>query len=537
MKFRRSRSPHTQTAEADRSGSTRREFLGRVSAGAAGAAVLGTLGGMQAVAADEVVASTSPLQFGRLFPKLPPFAPGPILTSTKLNDALVAMSKPGGVLDAQDDLSKGPILLITDPTLSLNNPNNPTHTAGTTFMGQFMDHDVTFDIGSPLGIPTAPESSTNGRTPAFDLDSVYGLGPTGSPLLYNPGDPAKLRIESGGLFEDVPRAADNSAIIADPRNDENIIIAGLQCAFILFHNHAVDVVRAQGPISDAQAFVAARRLTTWHYHWMIVHEFLPLFIGQATVDAILSQGRRFYTPPVGQAFIPVEFQGAAYRFGHSMVRPSYRANFTGMNGNPFFGFIFDPVAEQANPSDPDDLSGNARAPRRFVGWHTFFDFGEPVPVVRPNKMIDRRLSTPLFNLPLQAIASHAPPLVLPLRTLLRHITWSLPSGQSIASAIGAHRLTPSDLNELKDYGLDLNKNTPLFYYVLAEAELMENGLHLGPVGGTIVGEVILGLLQTDPASYLVQQPSWTPTLPAAYSNDGGFRMIDFLAFAGVDAQR
>ena len=98
-------------------------------------------------------------------------------------------------------------------------------------------------------------------------------------------------------------------------------------------------------------------------------------------------------------------------------------------------------------------------------------------------------------------------------------------------------MPPNDLNELKDYGLDLNKNTPLFYYVLAEAELVENGLHLGPVGGTIVGEVILGLLQTDPASYLVQQPSWTPTLPAAHSTDGGFRMIDFLAFAGVDAQR
>ena len=325
-----------------------------------GAAVLGTLGGMQAVAADEVVATTSPMRFGRMFPKLPPFAPGPILTSTKLQDALVDIAKPGGVLDAKDNLAAGPILLITDPTLSLNNPNNPTHTAGTTFMGQFMDHDVTFDIGSPLGVPTAPESSTNGRTPAFDLDSVYGLGTHGFADAVRPGDPVKLRIESGGLFEDVPRTADNTAIIADPRNDENIIIAGLQCAFILFHNHAVDVVRAQGPISDAQAFVEARRLTTWHYHWMIVHEFLPLFIGTANLATIQSQGRRFYTPPVGQAFIPVEFQGAAYRFGHSMVRPSYRANFTGLNGGQFFGLIFDPAAEQANPSDPDDLSGNVQ---------------------------------------------------------------------------------------------------------------------------------------------------------------------------------
>jgi hypothetical protein len=470
-----------------------------------------------------------------MFPNLPPFAPGPILTSAKLRDALVDIAKPGGLLDAQDNLAAGPILLITDPNLSLNNRNNPTHTAGTTFVGQFMDHDVTFDTSSPLGIPTAPESSPNGRTPAFDLDTVYGLGPTASAFLYDPSDPVKLRIENGGIHEDLPRTADNTAIIGDPRNDENIIIAGLHCAFILFHNHAVDYVRAHGVSNDGLAFTQARQLTTWHYHWTIVHEFLPLFVGQPIVERILSQGRRFYTPPVGGAFIPVEFQAAAYRFGHSMVRPSYRANFTGQSGGEFFGLVFDPAAEQANPADPDDLSGHARAPRRFVGWHTFFDFGDGR--VKPNKVIDRRLSTPLFDLPLQAIASHDQPTVLPQRTLLRHVTWSLPSGQSVADAIGVRRLLPPQLNELKGYGLDLDKNTPLFYYVLAEAELVENGLRLGPVGGTIVGEVILGLLQTDPASYLTLNPSWTPTLPAAYSTDGGFRMIDFLAFAGVDAQR
>jgi hypothetical protein len=537
MKFPRSTSRRAEHVGAPSSVSTRREFLGRVGAGAAGAAVLGTLGGIDAVAAAEVVPSTSPLRFGRMFPKLPPFAPTPILTSAKLKDALVDIAKPGGLLDAQDDLTQGPIRLITEANLSLNNRNNPTHTAGTTFMGQFMDHDMTFDIGSPLGIPTDPESATNGRTPTFDLDSVYGFGPTGSPQLYGQdGDPVKLKIEFGGLHEDLPRNPDNSAIIADPRNDENIIIAGLQCAFILFHNHAVDVVRGQGVSDNAQAFAQARQLTTWHYHWMIVHEFLPLFIGPSMVNAITTQGRRFYKPALGQAFIPVEFQGSVYRFGHSMVRPSYRANFTGgPGGTEFFGLIFDPAAEQANPSDPDDLSGRARAPRRFVGWHTFFDFGDGR--VKPNKTIDRRLSTPLFNLPLTAIASGDPPPVLPERTLLRHITWSLPSGQSVAQAIGVQRIPPNNFNELKDYGLDLTRNTPLFYYALAEAELLENGLHLGPVGGTIVGEVILGLLQTDPASYLVANPSWTPTLPAKYSTDGGFRMIDFLAFAGVDAQR
>ena len=240
-------------------------------------------------------------------------------------------------------------------------------------MGQFFDHDMTFDTTSRLGITTAPEQTVNARTPSLDLDSVYGNGPFGSPQLYDSRDRAKLRIESGGLFEDVPRQG-NAAVIADPRNDENVMIAGLQTAFIRFHNNMVDLVREDDRRMDSsRAFSEARRLTTWHYHWLILKEFLPQFVGQARVDSAL-RFRRFYRPSVGQAFMPVEFQGACYRFGHSMVRPSYRANLAGDNGAAFFGMIFDPAGE--GQADPVDLRGNARAPRRFIGWQTFFDFGD-----------------------------------------------------------------------------------------------------------------------------------------------------------------
>jgi Animal haem peroxidase len=505
----------------------RRGFLKRLGLGAGAVAVGGGISGslagpMTAAPAQSRFVLTGSQHFGRIFRRLEPFAPA----SRGVTRSLLALGALGGLLDAADQLSAGPVTLITDPNLSVNNPDNPTHTAGTTFFGQFVDHDISFDTGSTLGIPTEPLTSPNGRTPSLDLDSVYGGGPAGSPALYDTSnDPAKLLIDTGGIFEDLPRLVDGTAIIGDPRNDEHMVIAGLQCAFILFHNKAVDYVREKGAHTWQHAFAQARRLTTWHYQWLVLHEFLPLVAGQAMVDDVMTHGRRFYTVEVGKAIMPVEFAGACYRFGHSMIRPSYRANLKGDQGNPFFGFIFDPWQNGAS-HDPTDLRGGFRAPRRFIGWQTFFDFGDGQ--VKRNKRIDTRISTPLFTLPLGAIASHDQPTVLPQRTLLRHLTWSLPSGQSIAAAMGIDPIRKQDLRELKPYGFD--KSTPLWYYALKEAQLLEDGLHLGPVAGRIVAEVLIGLLQADPNSYLVAQPTWRPTFGPA----GTFRMTDFLTFAGVD---
>ena len=503
---------------------SRRGFLVRAGIGAGAVAAGGGISGTLAPAvlgapARSRFVTTDAQHFGRIFPNLSAFAPA----NSGVTKNLLALGAQGGLLDAQDQLSAGPVALITNPALSVNNPDNPTHTAGTTFVGQFIDHDVTFDTSSTLGVPTEPLTSPNGRTPSLDLDSVYGGGPVASPALYDPQHPGKLLIGSGGIFEDLPRMSDGTAIVGDPRNDENMMIAGLHCAFILFHNRAVD--EAHG--TSQQRFAQARQLTTWHYHWMVLHEFLPLFVGQAMVDDVLANGRRFYTVKLGQAFMPVEFQGACYRFGHSMVRPSYRANLKGDNGNPFFGFIFDPGQNDVTP-DPSDLRGiGAHAPRRFIGWQTFFDFGDGQ--VKRNKRVDTHISTPLFTLPLGAIASHDQPTVLPQRNLLRQLTWSMPSGQSIAGMMGVPALSKSDLSELKPYGFDTS--TPLWYYALKEAQVMEDGLHLGPVAGRIVAEVLIGLLQSDPNSYVVKQPNWQPTL----QNPGsGFRMTDFLTYAGVD---
>jgi len=466
-----------------------------------------------------------PDTFGRIF-FLPPFAaPSPDITS-----ALLELGKRGGLMDARDDLGAGPIALIVDPALSGNNRDNDHHTAGLTFFGQFLDHDMTFDATSRLGQPTSPRSVPNGRSAYFDLDSVYGDGPAGSPLLYDPADRAKFRLESGGRFDDLPRDRSGTAIIADPRNDENLIIAGLHIAFLRFHNHAVDIVRRDHltwAVDDV--FAAARRFTTWHYQWVILREVLPLFVGSSVVDQVMTQGPQFYGPAVGRAFIPVDFQ-IVYRFGHSMVRPSYRANFTGDDGAPFFAMVFEP----GTGGEPRDLRGGLRASHRFVGWQTFFRFPGFEDDVRPNKRIDTRLSTPLFDLPLGAIPAGTPPTSLAQRNLLRHLTWRIPSGQSIASAIAAPMLTDSDLNELSAIHPRFLTSTPLWYYVLKEAEIFEDGRQLGPVGGRIVAEVFIGLLRTDPEGFLTRQPDFTPSLG---NRPGEFHITDFLTFAGVGDKR
>src|SRR5215510_10123694 len=507
-----------------KSGVNRREFLGALSGGAVAPAMLGF--GPPARAASMEDALEKLLKgrhvirsdrFGRLFPNLPPFA----TASPALETALRELGKKGGLMDAADPLEgdpKRPVLLITEvgqtdaagvvhPDLSANNRNNPTHTAGTTFDGQFIDHDITFDTTSALGVATDPAYSPNARTPSLDLDSVYGQGPVASPQLYDPADQDKLRIDFGGLFEDLPRVdgGSNTAMIPDPRNDENLMIAGLQCAFILFHNNAVDWARDRG-YKGGSTFDQARRLTTWHYHWMVVHEFLPQIVGQSMVDDVLRRGRRFYKPRMREAFIPVEFQTGAYRFGHSMVRPSYRANLGGNNGQPFFGFIFDP--NEFGKVDGNDLTGGSRAPRRFIGWQTFFNFGDGE--LKPNKKIDTHVSTPLFNLP--PIAIPGGPSVLVQRTLLRHLTWQIPSGQQIARTMGVPILSQGDLQDLAQFDNSLLASTPLFFYVLKEAELMTSGEHLGPVGGRIVGEVFVNNLLNDPNSYLNVDPTWVPTL-------------------------
>ena len=453
-------------------------------------------------------------KFGRLFPSLPPFADD----TAKVRERLLELGKPGGLMDANDPPPPADAL-APNP----RNPDNPTHTAGVTFLGQFLDHDMTFDPTSSLERQSDPESIANFRTPVLELDNLYGSGRAANPHLYDQTTGGEKFLIDAAAPKDLPRNSQLTAIIGDPRNDENLIVSQLHLALLKFHNEVVARVRQEGVTNPNRVFDEAQRLVRWHYQWIILHEFLPKTVGQKVVDDVLKNGRRFYNWR-NAPFIPVEFSVAAYRFGHSQIRQGYRANFTGDAGQPFTRHIFDATIPDSNP-DPNDLRGRKRAPRRFIDWQTFFDFGDGQS--KPNKLIDTKLSSPLFALTSPAINMPDNPRSLAQRNLLRHLTFELPAGQVVSHVMGIKPLDEDDLADLKPLGFQAR--TPLWFYILREAHIKQGGKTLGPVGGRIVAEVFIGLLQGDRLSYLRQDPAWRPTL--GHNND--FEMTDLLKFAKV----
>ena len=349
------------------------------------------------------------------------------------------------------------------------------------------------------------------------MDNIYGRGPFADPHLYDISTGGiKFLIEEVSSDEnspsDVPRNSQNTALVVDPRNDENVIIAQLHLAFLKFHNAVVDQVIQGGVTNPFQAFAEAQRLVRWHYQWIILHEYLPLIVGESLVENILKHGRKYYKWR-NAPFIPVEFSMAAFRLGHSQVRPFYKVN------DQFIAPIFN-ASQQPSEPDPDDLRGGKRAPRRFVEWGNFFDTGTGTP--QQGKRIDTTLSSPLFEIPF--VPS---PNSLAQRNLLRGLSFGLPSGQTVARAMSIKPLHPSDLSDVSQLGF--HRNTPLWFYILREAEIHADGNRLGPVGGRIVAEVLIGLLQGDENSYLSKNPDWVPSL----GKNGKFSIADLLKFANV----
>lgn len=449
--------------------------------------------------------------FGRLFPKLPAFAQD----TAEVRGRLMELGKPGGVMNPGDDPAGAP------PVLNPDNPD-PRLVVGITFLGQFIDHDLTFDLSSRLDRQNEPSALVNGRTPVLELDSLYGAGPVSHSYLFedNGGDPtvpAKFLIDAAAPW-DVPRNSQNKAIIADPRNDENIIVSQLHYAFMRFHNAVIDRLIAAGQVPREQIFAEAQRLVTWHYQWLVVHEYLPLIVGKEILQFLFRNPQRRI---MRGRYIPVEFSAAAFRFGHSQIRTAYT-----LNADFQVVPVFIAAIPNTNP-DPFDLRGGKRAKRRRVEWNRFFLFegGDPA-LVQQGKRIDTILSGPLFALPSgTGIPQNFPSLAQ--RNLLRGLALGLPSGQAIAKLLGVPALSTHDLQDVKAVGFE--KDTPLWFYILREAQVMAQGKRLGPVGARIVAEVFVALLARDPHSYLRQRPAWKPTL----TTTGEFSMDDLIKIAGL----
>jgi hypothetical protein len=410
-----------------------------------------------------------------------------------------------------------------------------------TYLGQFIDHDLTFDPSTFSQQRSDPNGIEDFRTPRFDLDNLYGRGPSDQPYLY---EGRKLLL--GGPLSgaqrnpnarDLARAATAGparAIVGDPRNDENVIVSQLHGLFLRFHNQIADH-------NPSWAFELVQREVRWHYQWIVLHDFLPRIVDHAVLDSVspgfvdpthrLTQPRHtIYDYASRYAIIPVEFSVAAYRLGHSMVRPGYRVN----EATPPL-----PIFNRENPAAGLNAFGRFNS-NWAIDWQRFIDLGQGGANTDQDRVqmayrLDTSLVEPLANLP-QSVAGaegDADPKLLSLafRNLVRGKKLLLPTGQSVARLLGHAPLSDehiligaaedgsaetADGTPISQLSMEFRGATPLWVYALAEARhnfyAQGKGV-LGRVGGRIVAETFLALLLRDPSSFLNERPSWQPSSP------------------------
>ncbi|MCB0096617.1 MAG: hypothetical protein KDE46_12890 [Caldilineaceae bacterium] len=460
--------------------------------------------------------------FGRLFDNLEPWVPD-------------------GVTDDERErtLDKFARDEMFEPVGAGFNFDNDKIPAGYTYLGQFIDHDITFDPTSSLMRHNDPNHIHNFRTPRLDLDSVYGGGPKVTPYLYD-----SQRVASDGttgffLIEandadtpgrDLPRNSQGTALIGDPRNDENVIVAQIQLAFLRLHNRVLNNITDGHDANAIQAnFNQAHRIVRWFYQYIVWHDYVKKIVVDTIHKDVLKRkgsrgpwdlNTRFYHWKQAP-YMPVEFSVAAYRFGHSQVRPGYQMNFNLKVGVEKPIFVMNP-AERL-----DDLRGGRRLPAEFtVQWDWFLKFAtNPGGFPQNTRQIDTKLARSVFAIPDGAGGSN------PLAALNLRRGWrmGLPSGPAVAKAMGEKALPVAGSQQA------------LWYYILHEAEKLpgaNKGKMLGRVGSHIVAEVFAGLLMGDSLSYFNIDPNWTPDTEAHLQlgqpeNGQDWEFADLIKAAGM----
>lgn len=499
-----------------------------------------------------------------------------------------AIGKPS--LDA-----KGAPILTATPENEYDDEENFGVPAGYTYFGQFIDHDLSFSSNSSLSDTTSATEQLNLRSARFDLDSVYGRGPADQPYLYAANGRhlvvGRKLHHPGQHFarEDLARL-NGRALIGDKRNDENVIVSQLHASIIAYHNCMVDEM-PNASLEEVQQKVRH------HYQWVVLTDFLPRICGKQTCEDVLSgfgevgrtgnwRANRRFTAQLVPGAIPLEFSDAAYRFGHSMIRPIYRLN-THMRGtalerkeNPAAAgrrFIF-------AASSQSGLNGFRELPAEWaIDWKLFFEIENQLTYeqvrlgrnrVQAAYKFDTSLVNPLAFLPEFSTPTKGAELArdpnghpqqaagqisnLALRNLMRCAQHAHPSGQDVATALGIEPIADVDLKigkatlnsigknpTITDFGDSFRGKAPLWTYILAEAQhewtkkvLASNGSEeerlsipstLGPVGGRLVAETFVTLMLNDPQSILNQGANWQPS----NTNKGRFTMADMLQTAMV----
>ncbi len=499
-----------------------------------------------------------------------------------------------------DDATRGSLAEAMTAVGAQPDSATPTVPAGFTYLGQFVDHDLTFDkTAAALGDSVTVEELIQGRSPSLDLDSLYGRGPGDSAdaRFYSDGKRLKMGRTAATPFPDngtnhdidgfdLPRvgfgskkAERRAALIPDPRNDENLAVAQTHLAFIRFHNRVVDKLAGEGAPS-VTLFKAARATVVKHYQWMLRSDFLPRIVDKAVIDDVFHNGRKFFEvvphvelddklrknptysymrlQPGDMPTMPVEFSVAAYRLGHSMIRGAYQWNRVFRAGGPgpiaslallfTFSGTSGILSPDGNLDDPETGSFERLPTNWIADFRRLYDFAEvgradlvvPAAAGNKTKRIDSLLVDPLKQLPLGSIGERgntppSPQRNLAFRNLTRAQMVELATGQQMAAFMGITPLTPAQiingnggavLTGLSDAQKDaLTKDTPLWFYVLREAELGSG--RLKGVGGRIVAEVFHRAMEGSQNSIL-RDPSWKPTLGP---NANTFRMVDLLLFA------
>jgi hypothetical protein len=452
--------------------------------------------------------------------------------------------------------------------------------AGYTYLGQFIDHDLTLDRTSLKASSAISVSDLiSGRSPALDLDSVYGMGPDDpdSKDFYKDGIRFKMgrtartgfpdsgtNIDMDGF--DLPRSGFGStkaerrrAVIADHRNDENLVVAQTHLAFLRFHNRVVETL-SKGGTPSALLFERARETVVQHYQWMIKTDYLPRIVEQNIIDDVFKNGRKIFEPrpkPGDTPTMPIEFSVAAFRLGHSQVRDAYQWNRVfkqsgpGPEGTLQLLFRFSGTSGTLSPDEAEEFE---RLPTNWIAdlrrlydfatdGYPQFDGAQATDGRNVAKQIDTLLANPLGTLPSGSFGDE--PLKIPLeanlafRNLTRASGLELASGQQMAQFLNDNGVNVTLLSEQQiidgqnaaTFSLSGGDRasflaaTPLWFYVLREAEL--NGGKMTGVGGRIVAEVFHRAMEGSTISIL-RSPAWTPDLGAF---PGRFLMTDLLNFA------